>query len=222
MWPWATWFSLVKKSWSGVSSPPRIGLLGGTFDPPHWGHLWLAELARVQLNLDQVLFLPAGEPVHKVGQQITAVPHRLQMVSLAIQDNPRFVLDQTDCQRPPPHTTVSLLPLLQATRPETRFWLLLGGDSLRDLPTWVKPQQLITLCRLAVLPRPGVEIDWEELETAVPGCKTAVDLLSGPTLSISATAIRAWVGQGHEPNYLLPTAVSNYIQKHHLYQLGTG
>jgi nicotinate-nucleotide adenylyltransferase len=201
-----------------VNSLARIGLLGGTFDPPHWGHLWLAELARVQLNLDKVLFLPVGEPPHKVGQQITAVSHRLHMVSLAIQENPHFILDTTDCERPVPHNTASLLPLLQKKQPDARFWLLLGGDSLRDLPTWFEPERLITFCRLAVLLRPGVAIDWEVLETAVPGSKTAVDTLSGPTLSISATAIRNWVKMGHEPTYLLPTAVADYIQQQQLYQ----
>jgi len=201
-----------------VSRQPRIGLLGGTFDPPHWGHLWLAELARIQLDLDQVLFLPVGEPVHKADQQITAVSHRLQMVSLAIQDNPNFVIDTTDCNRPSPHSTVTLLPLLRLAHPDAVFWLLIGEDSLRDLPTWHEPECLVAQCRLAVLPRPGVEIDWEQLETAVPGSKTAVDMVSGPTLSISATAIRSWVEQGHKPNYLLPTAVAAYIQQHQLYQ----
>jgi nicotinate-nucleotide adenylyltransferase len=192
-------------------------LLGGTFDPPHWGHLWLAELARVQLELEKVLFLPVGDPVHKQGRVITAVSHRLQMVSLAIQKNPNFALDTTDCNRPAPHTTVSLLPLLQQAHREAKFWLLVGADSLRDLPTWVEPKRLIQQCRLAVLPRPGVEINWRDLETAVPGIQTAVDLLDGPTLSISATAIRNWVQNGQEPTYLLPTAVSHYIQKHQLY-----
>ncbi len=201
-----------------MNRPHRIGLLGGTFDPPHWGHLWLAELARVQLNLDQVLFLPVGEPVHKVGQPITAVSHRLQMVSLAIQNNPNFVLDTTDCDRPSPHSTVTLLPLLCQAHANAKFWLLIGGDSLQDLPTWNQPEQLIAQCRLAVLLRPGVEIDWAYLETAVPGSKTAVDTLIGPTLSISATAIRNWVRQGHEPIYLLPTAVSDYIQRNQLYR----
>ncbi len=201
-----------------MSSQPKVGLLGGTFDPPHWGHLWLAELARVQLKLDKVLFLPVGDPVHKTERQITAVPHRLQMVSLAIQNNPNFVLDTTDCDRSGPHTTVTLLPLLRQAHPQARFWLLIGGDSLRDLPTWSQPEQLIEMCRLAVLPRPGAEVDWEQLETAVPGSKTAVDMLSGPTLSISATAIRNWVQQGHAPTYLLPTAVLNYLQQHHLYR----
>lgn len=192
--------------------------MGGTFDPPHWGHLWLAELARVQLRLNRVLFLPVGEPVHKTDQRITAVPHRLQMIALAIHNNPNFVLDTTDCDRSGPHTTVTLLPLLRQAYPVANFWLIIGGDSLRDLPTWSEPERLITLCRLAVLPRPEAKIDWDLLDTAVPGSKTAVDMLSGPTLSISATAIRSWVQQGHEPTYLLPTAVSNYIQQHHLYR----
>ncbi|WP_420632302.1 nicotinate-nucleotide adenylyltransferase [Candidatus Leptofilum sp.] len=195
----------------------RIGLLGGTFDPPHWGHLWLAELARVELELDKVLFLPVGNPVHKQRRVITAVPHRLHMVSLAIQDNPHFVLDTTDCNRSAPHTTVTLLPLLRQAYPNADFWLLIGGDSLRDLPTWVEPTRLIQQCRLAVLMRPGAEIDWQDLETAVPGIETAVDLLDGPTLSISATAIRRWVQNGFEPTYLLPTAVAKYIQQNHLY-----
>ncbi len=191
--------------------------MGGTFDPPHWGHLWLAELARVQLGLEKVLFLPVGEPPHKAGRHITAVSHRSHMVSLAIQNNPHFVLDTTDCNRPPPHSTVSLLPLLRQAYPTARFWLLLGGDSLNDLPTWIEPQRLISLCRVAALPRPGVEFEWGRLETAVPGIHTAVDILSGPTLSLSATAIRAWIKAGHAAHYLLPTAVSTYIQQHQLY-----
>lgn len=192
-------------------------MLGGTFDPPHWGHLWLAELARLRLRLDKVLFLPVGDPVHKQGRVITAVPHRLHMVSLAIQDNPYFALDTTDCTRPAPHTTVTLLPLLQKAQPDAAFWLLLGGDSLRDLPSWTKPERLITQCRLAVLPRPGAVIDWEGLETAVPGIETAVDLLDGPPLSLSATAIRAWIKEGYTATYLLPTAVATYIQQNALY-----
>lgn len=205
-----------------MSTGQKIGLLGGTFDPPHWGHLWLAELARQQLGLDKVLFLPVGQPPHKVGREITAVSHRIQLVALAIENNPSFVLDTTDCARPAPHSTVTLLPLLAQTYPEATFWLLLGGDSLRDLPTWTDPARLITQCRLAVLPRPEAIIEWERLATAVPGIKTAVDWLSGPTLSLSATAIRAWLREGHRATYLLPTAVADYITQHQLYQAKTG
>ncbi len=201
-----------------MSTRQKIGLLGGTFDPPHWGHLWLAELARQQLALEKVFFLPVGQPPHKADRKITAVAHRLHMVSLAIQDNPLFVLDTTDCERPAPHSTVTLLPLLQQANPRACFWLLLGGDSLRNLPTWTDPARLITQCRLAVLPRPAAMIDWEQLETAVPGIQTAVDLLSGPTVSLSATGIRAWLSEGHAATYLLPTAVADYITRHQLYQ----
>jgi nicotinate-nucleotide adenylyltransferase len=200
-----------------LSESLKIGLLGGTFDPPHWGHLWLAELARVQLELDKVLFLPVGQPPHKIGRPITAVSHRIQMVSLAIANNPHFFLDTTDCHRPVPHSTVSLLPLLQQATPNAQFWLLLGGDSLRDLPNWVDPRRLITLCRLAVLARPGAKVVWDVLETAVPQIKTAVDWLNGPSLTLSATEIRAWLQAGHAPTYLLPTAVCHYIQQHKLY-----
>ncbi|GJM41212.1 MAG: putative nicotinate-nucleotide adenylyltransferase [Ardenticatenaceae bacterium] len=212
----------LHKALPACKGQAKIGLFGGTFDPPHWGHLWLAELARVQFNLAQVLFLPVGDPVHKQGNAITAVSHRLKMVSLAIQDNPYFVLDKTDCNRPAPHTTVTLLPILQQTYLQSEFWLLMGGDSLRDLPTWAEPNELIQQCRLGVLLRPGVAIDLDSLETAVPGIKAAVDLLAGPTLSISATAIRSWVQTGQNPTYLLPTAVAKYIHQHQLYKKSIG
>ncbi len=198
-----------------------IGLLGGTFDPPHVGHLWLAEAAREQLKLDKVLFLPVGEPPHKEGKRITAVAHRLHMTHLAIQDNPAFALDSTDSDRPPPHTTVTLLPLIQAKFPHAHLWLLIGADSLRDLPTWVEPQQLIQQCRLGVLPRPGVEIDWQVLETAVPHIRAVTHWLEGPSVALSATQIRQWAEEGRSLRYLTPSTVLDYIQQQGLYDHST-
>ncbi len=195
----------------------RLGLLGGTFDPPHYGHLWLAETARVQLQLDLVLFLPVGDPVHK-DDGITAVSHRTTMTQLAIQNHPHFQLDTTDIDRPPPHTTVSLIPLLQAKYPNAQIWWLIGGDSLRDLPTWVKPQTLIQRCRLAALPRPGTTIDWEPLVEAIPQIKERVDLLNGPVNALSSTAIRSWVKKGNSIRFLTDTAVIDYIHTHKLYR----
>ncbi len=195
----------------------RIGLLGGTFDPPHIGHLWLAETAREQLTLDEVVFLPVGSPPHKEERTITTVSHRLAMLQLALADS-SFALNTLDVERHPPHTTVTLLPLLrQQYGPGAAFWWLIGADSLRDLPTWVQPQQILAQCRLGVLPRPGVEIDWPKLETAVPGVRAAVDWLKGPTLAISATAVRQWARAGHSLRFLLPTAVAQYVQTHALY-----
>ncbi len=195
----------------------RIGLLGGTFDPPHMGHLWLAEAARDQLLLDKVLFLPVGEPPHKQGQEITAVSHRLTMLQHTITNNPAFALDTTDVKRPPPHTTVTLIPRLQQVYPQAKLWLIIGADSLVDLPDWVEPEQIIQQCRLAVLPRPGFEIDWLTLETAVPGVTQVVDMLEGPSINISSTELRAWAKRGRSLTYLVETAVLQYIKQKKLY-----
>ncbi len=195
----------------------RIGLLGGTFDPPHLGHLWVAETAREQLQLDQILFLPVGDPPHKQDRLVTAISHRLAMTQLAIADNPDFVLNMTDTARPLPHTTHSLLPLIHQAYPDSQLWFLIGADSLHDLPTWQEPERIIAQCRLAIYPRPGVKIDWPALKTAVPGIETAVDLIKGPIMSISSSGIRGWNRSGHSVRYLVTTAVLDYIQEHKLY-----
>lgn len=195
----------------------RIGLLGGTFDPPHMGHLWLAEAARDQLLLDKVLFLPVGQPPHKQDREITAVSQRLSMLQKTITDNPAFTISKIDIDRPPPHTTCSLIPLIQQAHPQAKLWLIIGADSLIDFPNWVQPELIIQQCRLAVLPRPGVEIDWLALETAVPGVTQVVDMLEGPTLNISSTELREWARRERSLNYLLKTAVIHIIRKNKLY-----
>ncbi len=195
----------------------RIGLMGGTFDPPHLGHLWLAETAREQLGLDSVLFLPVGRPPHKEDRPVTAVSHRLRMTQLAIQAIPAFILDSSDVNRPCPHSTVSLLPLIQAQRPQAELYLLMGGDSLRDFPTWHEPDAIIRQCRPAVLPRPGVRLDWAELETAVPGLHAAAVTLHGPAMNLSATEIRRWIRAGHTAETLVGAAVWQYVRRHNLY-----
>lgn len=197
-------------------SKQRIGLLGGTFDPPHVGHLWLAEAAQAQLGLARVLFLPVGEPVHK-REGITAVSHRLAMIQLALNHYPTFYPDTTDADRPPPHATYSLLSLLRQQYAQAQFWLLIGGDSLRDFPTWRRPQQIMEQCRLAVLPRPQAEIAWQTLEEAVPGIQARVDWLEGPTLALSSTEIRTLLKAGHSVQALVGTAVAGYIRQQRLY-----
>jgi len=139
------------------------------------------------------------------------------MTQLAIQDNPAFVLNRTDAERPPPHRTVTLLPHIQTAYPGARLWLLMGADSLADMPNWVEPARIIKQCRLGVLARPGVIVDWEVLETAVPHIQAATDWLDGPSVSISSTKVRQWVADGRSLRYLLPTAVIEYIQQHGLY-----
>jgi nicotinate-nucleotide adenylyltransferase len=197
--------------------PLRLGLLGGTFDPPHLGHLLLAEVARDALHLDQVLFLPAGHPPHKPGRPISPLSDRLAMTQLAIADNPFFALDSSDADRPPPHYSYTLLPLLRQRYPAAGMWWIIGGDSLRDFPSWREPQQIIGQCRLAVLPRPGATFEWELLEAAVPGIEAAVDLLAGPSVAIAGTEIRQRLAAGRSARYLTPPAVLAYINQHRLY-----
>lgn len=196
----------------------RIGILGGTFDPPHMGHLWLAEAASVQTNLDLVLFMPVGQPPHKPDKRITAISHRLEMTRLAIDDNRKFRLDITDIVRQPPHTTNSLYPLIRSKYPSSEIYLLIGADSLRDIPGWENPVGIVEQYRLAVYPRQGVVIDWAKLKTAVPNIETAVEFIDGPVLPISSTELRIWVHKGNSIRYLVPAQVLDYIQEQKLYR----
>lgn len=188
-----------------------IGILGGTFDPPHVGHLLLAETAREQLGLRKVLFVPAGQPVHKPDRPVTSAAQRVEMTRLAIADNPHFLLDRTDIDRPPPLFTVTLLPLLREQVAGEPLWLLIGGDSLGDFLSWHRPEAIIDQCRLAVLPRPEANIDWDKLADALPGLPAAVTMLDGPAIAVSSTKIREWATAGRSLRYLAPPAVLSYI-----------
>lgn len=168
----------------------RIGLLGGTFDPPHLGHRLLAQAAYDQLALDAVHWLPVGAPAHKQRADLSAVEHRIAMTARAIAGAPHFVLDLTDAQRPGPHRTVTLLPLIRAAHPDAALWFLIGADSLRDFASWVEPERILTLCRLAVLPRPGAEPDWAALTARFPTLPERIDWLQGVGLSVSSTQLR--------------------------------
>ena len=153
----------------------RLGVFGGTFDPPHIGHLLLAETAKVALQLDRVLFLPVGDPPHKNECRVSPAHHRIAMTRLAIAGNPAFVLDTTDVDRPAPHYTATLLPILHHHYPQAELWLVLGSDSLQDLPNWHYPHDLLGQCRLAVLERPGVRLDWPVLDRLLPELRDRLD-----------------------------------------------
>jgi nicotinate-nucleotide adenylyltransferase len=140
------------------------------------------------------------------------------MARLATAGNGAFVVDTTDVNRPAPHTTVTLVPLLEEQYAARPLWLLVGGDSLRDLPTWYQPQELISRIRLAVLSRPGAVLDWPALEAAVPGLRAAVHLLDGPSIAIASTKMREWASAGRSLRYLTPDAVCAYIDHTGLYQ----
>lgn len=203
---------------TGPTDKRRLGILGGTFDPPHLGHLLLGEIAREQLGLDQILFVPAGQPPHKRDDPVSAVHHRLAMTRLAINDNPHFAVDTTDIDRPAPHYTATLFPLLQEKYPGATLWLLIGSDSLRDLASWHQPELIVQQWRLATLPRPGATVELATVEAAVPGVRAVVDWLDGPSVDLSSTYIREWARQKRSLRYLVPHTVAQYIQTNILYR----
>jgi nicotinate-nucleotide adenylyltransferase len=133
----------------------KIGIMGGTFDPPHIGHLVIAEQAFVQLHLDKVWFAPVGQPPHKDLRRVTETHHRVEMTCLAIRDNPNFELTEADVNRPTPHYITTLFELFCEQHPDWEWYLIIGGDSFMELPRWHEPKRLLQLARLAVALRPG-------------------------------------------------------------------
>ena len=202
-------------------SPSRAGLLGGTFDPVHIGHLILAETARELLALDHVYFVPAADPPHKQGAVIAQAQDRLAMLHLAVEDNPSFSISHIDLDRPGPHYTVDMVQLLQRQHGDSvELWFLMGLDSLIDLPTWHNPDRLRRLVRLAAATRPGYEVDWTPLEAVMPGISREVTLLPMPGVSIASHNLRQKLEQGRSVRYMVPEAVRQYIRAQRLYGAG--
>lgn len=196
----------------------RLGVLGGTFDPPHYGHLTLAENGRVQLGLDRVLFVPAGQPPHKPEHPVAPLHHRAAMVQVAIADNPALALSRVDFDRPGPHYTVDMLALLQQEHPGAELVFLMGGDSLAEFLHWHDPVGIVRLARLAVMRRPGYEADLEALEQAVPGLHERLLWIDAPPLALSSSDLRRRVREGLPLRYLVPPPVEAYIREHRLYE----
>jgi nicotinate-nucleotide adenylyltransferase len=211
---------------SVVPTRGRLGVLGGTFDPVHLGHLAIAEEARDALGLERVLFVPAGQPWQKADRAIGAAADRVAMVELAIAGNPAFECSRLEVERPGPTYSVDTLAELAAAERiagrERDLWFILSTEALRGLPTWREPDRLLGLCRLAVAPRPGLDaqgdpIDAEWLRRHLPGREDRVHLLEGPHLDISSSVIRARIAAGRSIRYLVPDAVAAYIGDHDLY-----
>ena len=201
----------------GVTNYQSLGVLGGTFDPPHYGHLALAESARVQLRLDLLLFVPAGQQPLKPDRPTTPPHHRVAMVEAAIADNPAFAVSRVDLYRPGPHYTVETLALLRQEYPGAELYFLMGGDSLADLLAWRDPARIVRQATLAVMPRPGSQPDLEMLERAVPGLRERLIWLDAPHLGISASDLRRRARAGLSLRYLVPPSVEGYIRQHRLY-----
>jgi nicotinate-nucleotide adenylyltransferase len=195
----------------------NIGVLGGTFDPIHMGHLVIAEEARIKLGLREVLFVPAGQPWLKRDHNITEAVHRVEMVRRAIADNPHFKLCTLEVERPGPSYTVDTLTMLQKQLgSKASFFFILGRDTLDELPLWKEPNKLVQLCRLVVPPRLGSR-DLKHLDTAIPGLRDKVIQLDMPVIGISSSEIRQRIAQGLPIRYLMPAEVEKYITEQKLY-----
>lgn len=198
-----------------------FGILGGTFDPIHDGHLALATEAMRELDLDHLLFVPNADPPHKQDQPVTPARHREAMVALAIEPVPAFVLSRLELERPGPSYAVDTVAELarqsQAEgRPEP--WFVMSAEVLDDFHTWRAPERILELCRVAVAPRPGAEpLDGSWVRSRFPGREERFRFLPGPELDIASTAIRARVAAGQSIAGLVPASVLGYIERHGLY-----
>ena len=197
----------------------NIGVLGGTFDPVHNGHLLVAEEAKTRLNLAVVIFVPAGQPWLKVDRQITPAEHRLQMLRLALADNPDFKLSNMEIERPGPSYTVDTITELQGQlKAEDELFFILGWGSLAELPQWRDVLRLIQMCYLVAAPRPGApRPNLKALEASIPGISQRVMLLDKPYVDISASVIRDRVARGLSVRHLVPEPVNRYLKEHKLY-----
>lgn len=221
-------FVLGMWNWSGamkthtVNEPlaagTRIGILGGTFDPIHVGHLILAEEAYHQLELDAVYLVPAGDPPHKQDRVITLVAHRLNMVELAIVESNHLWVSRIDADRPGPHYATEMVHLFrQEVGVDAELFFLMGLDSLRDFPTWHQPQLILEHCTLVAFSRPTITMDWASLQKTLPDIQKQLILLDMPALEIDSTTLRKRLEAGVTVHYQVPHAVISYIEKHGLY-----
>jgi nicotinate-nucleotide adenylyltransferase len=199
----------------------RVGVLGGTFDPPHLGHLILAQEALQALGLAKVLFAPAGEPWRKAGRELSPRGQRLAMVRLAVEGNPGLAVSTAEVDRPgPSYTAETLGELREQLGLETELFFIMGADSLADFPHWHEPQRILELAHLAVAER--APLGGEELGEGIPedladNLRERVVWLRMPIIAISASAVRERVRRGLSIRYWVPEAVAEYIRDHGLY-----
>jgi len=197
----------------------NIGILGGTFDPVHIGHLIIAEEVRFCLKLDQVLFIPAGQPWLKTNRVISEARHRAAMIRLAIASNPYFKLSTLEIDRPGPSYMVDTIRTLQVQLgSDGRFFLVTGWDSLNELPLWKEPNKIVSMCQLVAVPRLNhPKPDLESLDSTIPGLARNTIMLDILTVGISSSEIRMRVAQGASIRYLVPQQVEKYIVENGLY-----
>jgi len=199
----------------------RIGVYGGTFNPPHIGHLILAEEVRERLSLDKVLWVLTPVPPHKPSLGIIDAAFRCRMVQLTIAGNPDFSLSTVEINREPPHYAVDTMKLLKESYPEDTLVYLMGKDSLRDLPSWHHPEEFVKLCDyIAVMERAEVSVSMDDLEKKITGIRERTVLVDTPLIAVSSSMIRERIASGRTVRYLLPERVYKLIRENRFYQKG--
>ena len=197
----------------------RLGIFGGTFDPPHIAHLILAAEAHSQLSLDRLLWVLTPTPPHKHEREITPLVDRLPMVQSAIDVDPDFELSRVDIERQPPHYALDTVRLIRQKHPQAELFYLMGGDSLRDLHTWYKAGEFVTACDfIGVMRRPDDNVLLLTVEEKIPGIQKKLLFIDAPRLEISASDIRRRISECRPFRYFLPPGVYEYVLKHNLYR----
>ncbi len=195
----------------------RLGIMGGTFDPIHNGHLFVAEEARARFSLDGILFVPNGAPPHKSDYLLTAARHRYEMTRIATADNSAFTCLSLELDRPGPSYTVETLTLLQAQHPAAELFYITGVDAIADILTWRRHEEIIRMVTFIAATRPGFSP--ESLAERLPPSYLQRILMLGTTaIGISSTEIRERIRLGLPARYLTPDGVRDYIEKNHLYE----
>ena len=198
----------------------KTGILGGTFDPVHTGHIMVADVAKDELGLTEVVFVPAGKPWLKAGASILSAEHRLNMVRMAIAGKSCFKASTMEIERKGPTYSVDTMAEMgREIDDNDELLFIIGWDNLMELPRWHQPERLISLCRLVAVPRVGFTVpDLASIEASIPGISQRVIMLDKPQIDISASAIRKRVRQGLSISHLVPEAVEKYIKENGLYR----
>ncbi|MGH2835247.1 MAG: nicotinate-nucleotide adenylyltransferase [Solirubrobacteraceae bacterium] len=198
-------------------SGARIGILGGTFNPLHIGHLICGQEALLQLGLDRVIVMPAGQPPHKPLEDDPGAEHRLELCRLAVADDPRFEVSDLEVRRQGLSYTVDTLAALSSSVPDRELFLIVGGDVAAGLPTWHEPERVLALATLAVAKRRGTP--QESIDSALAGLQGGerTEFFRMPGIEVSSTEVRHRVQMQEPIKYLVPDAVASYIDEHRLY-----
>ncbi len=194
----------------------RLGVMGGTFDPIHHGHLLTAEEAAVQFGLEQVIFVPTGRPWMKADREVTPAEHRYLMTVIATASNPRFTVSRIEIDRPGPTYTVDTLRALREEHPGAELFFVTGADAMLEIFSWKDPTEILSLAHFIAATRPGYDL--AHFEAEAPTAHPNVSVMNIPALAISSTDIRQRVREGRPIRYLVPEGVKSYIEKMGLYR----